>query len=1143
MRSYFVTALISRRGEGRHVIHRRSQLHGLRFAAGLILFFLPFLLAPLASARDSGAIFGTVTDPSGAVVAGANVTAMNVDTGLVRTVVTDNMGRYRVVSLPVGPYEVHVKQSGFLEEVRTGIHLVVGQEAEVDLALRLGQTTERVTVNEDAPPVSVTNADISGLVGEQQVKDLPLNGRSFDELMTLNPGVVNFTWEKTGALVGVSNSTTANMFSVSGNRPQQNLFLLNGIEYTGAAENNMTPGGASGQLLGIDAVREFNILRDSYDAEYGQKPGGQVIIVTQSGTNQWHGSVYEFLRNNALDARNYFDAGSSAPPFRRNQFGVSMGGPIQKDKTFLFMNYEGFRQALDETSVALVPDANSRAEANLLNPLVAKFNLMNLWPAPPSGSQGLGTCPALSDTPVFTDSRGVADGIQNYCSSPLQTIREDFGTTRLDHKFSDRDSASAVYTIDDSYSDTATVLDPYSTDLIDLREQVFSLQEDHVFSPNLINTARFGFSRAGYYFTGEPTPGTAAAGVTPFLSSVPFVGALVVGGSQASNPQTQLGLAGSNNGSNLHMARNLFTYDDQVSLLRGRHEWTFGIWLERFQSNEEIALSQYGQLTFTGLNALVSGSAAPTLLYDPTPTPLGWRSLLAAFFVQDVIRFSPRLTLSLGFRDESTTGWNEADGRAANYGLSNGVVQCQSTPPCLPVTGNSLFSVNRSKFLPQPRLGVAWSPLGPKTVIRAGFGMYYDLQDALGYRADQNAPYDPTYTVAATTSNVPITTTFPGTLVPGGVQPDLYTPTIETWSLRIERELSPNTSLTVGYVRNHGYHELVGADENAVAPSVCAVGQCVTTLTTFSANGTPTSLPNSVLPAGTFYIPPIGGPAPAKPNTGLGPSWTWMSEADSSYNALQIDVNRRFSQGLSLRGVYTWSKVLDDGDSLNATAAGNDVALLSNPYDPRADWGLGTFDVRNVGVISATYDLPFGQGKHWLNGTEGAMGRVLGGWTVNSIVTLQGGFPFTPQLSYNPSNDGDTKNPVRPFLNPNFNAATDGPAMPRTVTEWFNPDLFAFQPTTSGFFGDLGRDALIGPGLATWDFSVMKETPIHERMTLQFRAEIFNITDRANFNTPSLIVAVTPTAGTTPVDSGTGGQITSTSTSSRQVQFGLKLLW
>ena len=342
---------------------RPSQLHGLRFVTVLILAFLSFALAPLVSAQDSAAISGTVTDPSGAIVAGANVTATNADTGMVRTMVTDNTGRYRVVSLPVGLYEVHVKQSGFPEAVRMGINLVVGQDAEVDIALRLGQATERITVNEDAPPVSVTNADISGLVGEQQVKDLPLNGRSFDLLMTLNPGVVNFTWEKTGGLVGISNSTTANMFSVSGNRPQQNLFLLNGIEYTGAAENNMTPGGASGQLLGIDAVREFNLLRDSYSAEYGKKPGGQVSIVTQSGTNQWHGSVYEFLRNNALDARNYFDAGSSAPPFKRNQFGISAGGPIQKDKTFFFIQLRGFPPGPAPDLRCPGPDAQSRADA------------------------------------------------------------------------------------------------------------------------------------------------------------------------------------------------------------------------------------------------------------------------------------------------------------------------------------------------------------------------------------------------------------------------------------------------------------------------------------------------------------------------------------------------------------------------------------------------------------------------------------------------------------------------------------------------------------------------------------------------------------------------------------------------------------
>ena len=264
-----------------------------------------------------------------------------------------------------------------------------------------------------------------------------------------------------------------------------------------------------------------------------------------------------------------------------------------------------------------------------------------------------------------------------------------------------------------------------------------------------------------------------------------------------------------------------------------------------------------------------------------------------------------------------------------------------------------------------------------------------------------------------------------------------------------------------------------------------------------------------------------------------------MSEGDSSYNALQADVTRRFGKGLSLRGVYTFSKVLDDGDSYNGTAAGNAPGLVSNPYDIRADWGLGTFDVRHAGVISATYDLPVGRGRHWLRSTHGVGEALASGWALNSILTLQDGFPFTPQLSYNPSNDGDTRNPVRPFVNPSFS----GPVILGTPNQWFNAAAFAAVPNNSGFFGNLGRDTLIGPGLGTWDFSAIKDTRIGECVSVQFRAEIFNLLNRANFNTPSLIVAVLQPGSTTPTSSGVGGLITATSTSSRQVQFGLKLLW
>src|SRR5713101_6594381 len=1080
---------------------------------GMLLFAIIFCAAtcaPSARAQLSVSITGFVTDPSGAPVASAAITAKNLETGALRYSLTDDSGRYLVLSLPVAEYEVRVAKPGFQDGLRTGVHLVIGQEAQVDFRLLLKAMEMGLTVVADAPIVGTTANDISGLVGEQQVKQLPLNGRSYDLLLPLNPGIVNFTSQKTGG-TGISNSTTANNFAVSGNRPQQNLFLLNGVEYTGAAENNMQPGGTSGMLLGVDAVREFNVQRDSYSAEFGKHPGGQVIIVTQSGSNQWHGAAFEFLRNNVLDAPNFFDQGD-APPFQRNQFGASTGGPVQKDKTFLFGNYEGFRQNLHQTSATFVPDAASRAAA-----VPSVQPLLNLWPTPPAGA------------PDFS-------GIAEVFSSPLQVIREDFGTARIDHIFSQRDTLAGIYTINDGQDFTATPLDPFSSDVVSLREQVLSLEETHVFSPALVNSARVGFSRAGYFFTGEPTPGTPAASVPGFLIGRP-VGAVVVGGSAASNPTAQLGLAGSNNGSNLTIARNLYTFEDHIALTRGRHQLEFGAWFQRFQSNETIALSQFGQATFTSLQTLLQGTIS-SFLFDPSPTEMNWRSLFGAFYAQDTIRVIPRLTLTLGFRDEFSTGWNEAHGRAANYFFTNGIIN--STPH----VGDSLFQNNNAKFSPQPRIAVAWSPFNPKTVIRAGFGMYNDLQDALGYRADQNFPFNPTYSFGTTVSKLPIPSAPVPTgakLVPGGVDPNMKTPTLISYSLRIQRELSPNTSLTVGYVGSHGYHEMIGIDANEPFPVICPASPCPATYPVATPAGPggvppatpgfPAGLAGQPVPAGSYFVPTT-----TKANPTLNNTWTWFSRGDSSYNALQVDVNRRFSAGLTLRGVYTLSKVLDDGDSLNATTSGGGPALASNPFNLHSDWGLGTFDVRHVAVINASYALPIGHGKLLLGDVQGFANNLVGGWTVNSIVTLQGGFPFSPQLSYNPSGNGDTRNPVRPFKNPTFT----GPIILGNPGKWFDPNAFlapANVPSNLGFYGNVGRDTLIGPGLATWDFSVLQETRIRERLNLQFRAEIFNLLNRANFNQPNAVV-FTP-SGVSP----TAGVITSTSTTSRQVQFGLKMLW
>jgi Carboxypeptidase regulatory-like domain len=1074
-----------------------------------LLFGLLVLLewATPVQAQVTARMKATIMDPSGAGVPSASVTVRNVETDVSRTATTEADGTCLFLALPVGPYEMKISKSGFQDSTRSGIQLNVHQEANVDFHLQVSAVKAEVTVSEDAPVVNSSTSDISGLVGAHQIKQLPLNGRSYDLLLPLNPGIVNFTSQKTGG-TGISNSSTANNFAVSGNRPQQNIFLLNGIEYTGAAENNMQPGGASGMLLGVEGVREFNVQRDSYGAEFGKHPGGQVIILTQSGSNQWHGALYEFVRNSALDAANYFDAPGGPPPFQRNQFGASSGGAIRKDKTFVFANYEGFRQDLNQTSVAFVPSLASRAAA-----IPSVQPLLNLWPTPLPGSQDF-------------------NGISAYLSSPVQTIREDFGTLRVDQTFSSADSLSAIYTIDDGGAVTATPVNPYSTDILNLREQVLSLEETHIFSPSLVNTARFGFSRAGYYFTGEPTPGTPAAGVPGFLSGL-RVGAVVVGGSAASNPQAQIGLAGSNNGSNLPIKRNIFTYEDHLTWTRGQHQLSFGAWFQQFQSNEKIALSQFGQATFPSLTQFIHTGVTSSFLYDPAPTEMNWRSLFSAFFVEDVIRFRPSLTVSLGFRGEISTGWNEAHGRAANYTYPNGVISSQ------PNIGTSFFTENNAKFLPQPRLGLAWSPLGPKTVLRVGFGMFNDLQDALGYRADQNAPFNPVYSLANyPVSKLPIDLTAPlptgAKLVPGGVQPDMQTPTLISWSLRVERELSPNTSLTVGYVGSHGYHELVGIDGNTPAPVICPASPCPAT---YPANF-PAGIAGTPVPAGTYYIPFVA-PATPRANPSIANTWTWFSVGTSSYNALQLDVSRRLSKGLSFRGVYTYSKALDDGDSLNQTTAGNAPGLVANPYNLRADKGLATFNVTNLAVLNALYSLPFGQGQAYLADSTGWKGHLVSGWSLGSIVTLQSGFPLTPQLSYNPSNNGDTRNPVRPFLNPNFK----GPLVLGNPTQWFNPQAFLAPPPNSGFYGNAGRDIISGPGLATWDFSVLKDTTITERFRLQFRAEIFNLLNRANFNTPNLIVFTPPTASNPTGVSGTAGAITSTSTTARQVQFGLKLLW
>ncbi len=1069
-------------------------------------FLLPIILFTLASISQAqpvtAAISGKVEDMSGAVVSGATITVKNLETGAVRIVTSDDTGNFKALSLPLGLQEVKAEKPGFKTQIRTGINLEVGQLAVVNLQLQVGDFVQQVTVSEELPVVNTTTEPVSGFVGERAVKDLPLNGRSFDNLITLNPGAINYSSEKS-----LNTSTSnGNTFTVAGRRPSDNLFLLNGVEYTGASQLAVTPGGVSGELLGIDAIREFNVLTDTYPAEYGKRSGAQVMVVTQSGTNALHGSLFEFLRNSALDARNFFDQ-ASVPPFRRNQFGGALGGPLKKNRLFLFGNYEGFRQALAVSNVSVVPD--SQARQGLLPNSAGKYvPVANLNPA---------MLPYFSYWPQANGAELLSNGLPSGTAlgyfNPKESIHEDFGTLRTDYLLGKRDTVSAAYTIDDGDS-LIPLADPLFGSTTTLRMQVASLQETHVFSPNMLNTFLFGFSRAAFSLDSTL--------LSSFPSSLDFVtgqgpGGIVVGGGNTTTGLAAITSAGPNNAAGVWNRRNLFTVADSVQVNKGIHQLSFGVWFQRMQDNEDTASRQLGVATFGSLTTFLQGTVT-TFQVVPDANELGWRSLFGAWYVDDAVKLRRNLTIRFGLRQEFTTGWNEESGRAANYLTdANGVLMTN------PRVSSGAFTQNNAKLLFAPRVGIAWDPFGNgKTAVRAGFGTYYSLIDALSFQLNSVPPYNGSvsYSNVSLFSALPVTPGVPPapqcsptvlqpctTFAPVGVQPDAKTPTVEEWNFTIEQQLDRHTALRVSYVGSHGYHGLLSVDPNSIPAQICASSAGCT------AGGTPGTT-KSTVPEGAQYIP-VG----TRPNPFLGAGFFWYTEGNSSYNALQTDVTRRLSHGLEMRANYTWSKNLDMNSGPTGAQAQNQAQMILNRNDLPLDWGPSALNVTSQASISARYELPFHRG------------RILSGWQVNGIATLETGFPFTPLVGSNRSGDGDTRNPDRPSLNPNFS----GPILLDSPNQWFNPNAFLLP--AAGTYGNLGRGTFIGPGLANLDVSLFKTTAISERTSLVFRAEFFNVLNHPNFNSPN----------TTVFSSGainaSAGLITATATSSRQIQLGLKLIF
>ena len=1037
------------------------------------LLFCQLLFAGVVWAQVSGGtIAGTITDPSGSVLPGATILIENTQTNVVRQTVADDKGFYSVPNLVPGTYTVTAEAAGFAKAATSGVLLTVGGEGLVNFQLHIGNVQQTVKVTEATPAVETTNATISGVVGGRTVRELPLNGRDWSSLAVLEPGVSQIL---TQPISQVTNSTRLNrglgaQLTIGGNRPQQNNYRVDGISINDYA--NAAPGGVLGTNLGVDAIQEFSVITSNAPASYGLSSGGIINAQTSSGTNTLHGSAYEFLRNSALDSRNYFD-GNSVPPFRRNQFGASAGGPIVKNRTFIFGDYEGVRQSLTSSDLIFVPTQQARGghlvKGNVtVSPLVAPY--LNLWRLPNGAISG--------DTGIYSfPSRQVAN--------------EDFFTIRADHTFSQNDFMHGTYLFDNGNTqgpdNTNSLIIGTST-----RRQLATLEETHTFSPQLLNTVRFGFART--YADAPRTFGV----IDPLANdtSLGFLRGAPPGQIAVTGIETFQG--GPNGLGEFIYHYNSFQLYDDVFFTRDNHSIQFGFALERIQNNEEGSSHVLGQFKFGSLSDFLQNKPASIdSALSPVPNKEGIRQTVLAGYFEDDWRIFKTLTANLGLRYEVATVPTE---------VNNKLSTLPSPTAASPRLGSPYFQ-NPTLHNFEPRVGLAWDPKGDgKTSVRAAFGMYDVLP--LPYLFELPTLLSAPYFQEGTAAKLPAGS-FPTkalTMLRGlrqaYIQPDPSRNYVMQWNFQVERQVARAVAVSAGYIGSEGVHQPFNApDMNIVLP---------TTLT----------------PAGYEWPLPRGSGTVINPTNGAVAGLLW--EGTSSYNGLQVKVNGTIKGQFLYQGTYTWSKNIDTSSSSVAGSTFDNSVVNLPWFNLGLNRSLSDFDVRHVATVYYLWTLP--QPSRSL----GVLAFPLRGWTWGSILNVRSGLPFTPQiggdaLGLNSSLTFDYPNRVRgcPATNPGS-------------ANYLNTACFTF-PTPSTLLGDSGRNSLIGPGLVNLDTVLLKDSHLTERLDLQFQGEFFNVVNHANF--------APPLKGTTNIFNANGsllanaGQITSTVTTSRQIQFALKLIW
>lgn len=1040
-------------------------------------------------------ILGTVTDSSGAAVPQAMVQVKNVATGITQSVTSDSEGRFRVPELPVGEYETQAAKPGFTTVVHKGIILPVGAQTVVDFSLPVGQQQQTVTVEGEVAQVETTNAAIGTYTSEQQMTELPLNGRNFEQLIQLAPGVSTVSWV-VNPLQG-----RAPQYSVAGGRPEGQAILLDDENLQSFWNNGM--GSVTGSSLGVEAIGEFQTLTNSYGAQFGGN-GAVINAVTKSGTNAFHGSAFDYVRNSVMDARDFFRAESSANPYRRNQYGGSLGGPIKKDKAFFFVDYEGIRSLYGENKVATVPNCNypGMCVPQTTNPVAAQaiINTIAIYPQPvtllpASGGQQFG----------FTPTSG------------NQTDHEDYALGRFDYIFSDKDSFFVRY-----YSDLASFFEPYGGSSIAIgggplpywhendgsHSQFATAEERHIFSPTLVNTARMSFSRP--IKNSNETSIATVNGTNPlqfFQSSTPLEDGFVF---FTAGAPTSLGGAAAEI---FYLNQNRYTWADDVLWTHGAHSFRFGASVARLQSNTWNAISENASWIFTSWTSFLQGLAFGGVSgVPPSPTNDAYRDYRETDFnpyVQDDWKVSSKLTVNLGLRWEFYSNPTEAHNRLTN------VINILTSTGYSPVP--NVFDKNISLHDFDPRVGLAYDPFADhKTSIRAGFGIFHDPVTAQAYQVAYGAT-PPWLTLTQVPGIYPFALTSANSLPSASFgwdyTQDNSTPYVMQYNFNIQREVIKDTILTVGYVGSKGVHLLTGAETNPPIPTVI---NGVSYYASCGGTGGAPIYGDTVCPAGDLVT------ANPRQNPNFSSFVSLKPISSSNYNSLQVIVNRRFSRNLQVQLAYTWSKCMDDGAfGVGSFVGFGSPSSIENPFNQRIDYAVCSYDLTNVLRVNGLYALPF-------HGN-----RFVEGWQISGILSAYSGYPFTVSDGFDQFES--VGGAPRPNYVPNAPAQNGYPACNNdpiigTISLWFNPNCYALEPV--GTLGNTGRNTLRGPGFFDMDIALLKDTRITERLRVQFRAEIFNILNHENFALP----------GTTSAFSATSGVITQTAQTStpRQIQLALK---